>query len=107
MTAKVAEGAKEEKSFTAKVAKDAEERNSLNAKDTKDAKGTLIKTKPQGRQDNSKWGIENAVGVQIRRKDSCAGRQYDQKHLVYATLGAVPSRPSGFAFDLIIRSFRV
>ena len=68
-----AKGAKENNSLTAKAAKDAEERNSLNAKDAKDAKGTLIKIKPRGRQDNAKWGIGNAVGVQTSRKTFVRG----------------------------------
>jgi len=48
------------KSFTAKDAEDAKGNNSLTAKAAKDAKRTTIRTKPQGREDNAKSGIQGA-----------------------------------------------
>jgi len=60
LTAKAAEDAKEKKRFTAKHAKDAKERESLTAKNAKAARKTIIRTRPQGRQDNAKGRIRDA-----------------------------------------------
>ena len=57
VTAKDAKDAKEQKSLTAKTAEAAKENNSATAKDEKAAKGMIIRTKPQGREDNAKGGI--------------------------------------------------
>jgi hypothetical protein len=52
-----------QKSFTAKNAGDAKENNSLTAKAAKDAKRSIIRTKPQGREDNAKSGTQVALLV--------------------------------------------
>lgn len=49
-------------SFTAKDAEVAKEQKSFTAKDAKDAKEIIIRSKPQGREDNAKGVIGYARG---------------------------------------------
>jgi epoxyqueuosine reductase len=57
-------------SLTAKDAKDAKEQKSLTAKDVKAAKGTIIRTKPQGREDNAKGGRQDALSHRMNKVES-------------------------------------
>jgi hypothetical protein len=91
--ARVALRVEDIKSLTAKDAKAAKENNSLNAKAAKATKEKLSKTDPRTRR-------QRQVGNRKHHRNV-----NNQKHLLYATLGAVPSRPSGLALELIITSF--
>jgi hypothetical protein len=85
----------------------AKENNSLTAKDAKDRiirsniKPKVAKTTPRSGHETPSKITSCSTGASGANNSS---EEFLKRHL-YATLGAVPSRPSGVAFDLNIMSF--